>query len=262
MKLTCTCGASIEVEEIDPDRCSPDEFERRRASRRNNLNMFNAEHAPCIRAWCEAIRTWPRCERVKDRVIPHVPISTFMPVHDSNLCQKCGGVKPEYQRHPGYLTHRCTCQPPGPYARFRAAVKEGKRIYYLDPYGRMSNTASPEIGFFPAKPECYFIEGVDIPPQPTRDWLDKHGVELTGECRRPMHKDLWHGMSGKLWGPGEGNVASIGDFSGRRWIVKRKDDDGFEKWFTDSREACILSKDGLKGMAHYIWTAAQEAAKK
>lgn len=66
---------------------------------------------------------------------------------------------------------------------------------------------------------CNFITPIE-PPKPPQDWLDKHGVELTGECRLVRAGDLYYSLA-------YSHVALCrydhDELSGRYWILRKKE---------------------------------------
>lgn len=232
MKLTCCCGASIEVDEIDP-RLDQVEFERRRISRRNNLDLFDTTHAPCLAKWRENCRP-SAGQLIYDRVFfGNLPtISAWKP---------------------------------DPYARFRDAIREGKRVF-VEGFTQHTKGKMIPLGEYPLKweasPDIFFIEGVDIPTQPTKDWLDKYGVGLNGECKVPdFDKDEWCAPRDLEYGPPvHAGVPNPNYYSGRRWIVRKVEkDDGFDAWWAGDGWNVCYGQNKQKELFRKVWTAAQKA---
>lgn len=126
---------------------------------------------------------------------------------------------------------------PDPYARFRDAIRDGKRVFHrAKASGHMLSVEVPGMsvndfvrdGIYV---DDFFIEGVDIPEQPTQGWLNDR-YALTGECRVPRERELWAGVapSGVPIGPLDGICADPA-FQGRRWIVRKRVDQPAERMF-------------------------------
>ena len=137
------------------------------------------------------------------RVVPHIAADLNV-AKGIVRCQECG-----YE------------EPSDPYQRFREAIRDGKRVFRVHAAGTTGIVMASYLHLWAA--DCLNVEGIDIPMQPTPEWLDRNGVELTGECRVPDLWELWASadLSGVM-GESCADLAFISDFSGRRWIVRKK----------------------------------------
>lgn len=75
------------------------------------------------------------------------------------------------------------------WAALLQAQADGKPLEYMDWNHGEWVPASLRPTDFGGSPEKWRI-APDLPPKPSQEWLDKHGVELTGECRRPTENEL------------------------------------------------------------------------
>lgn len=190
MKLTCCCGASIELGEDA-------EYPAHGGAPRCVVE-FRQYHEPCILAWRRSVimEVSPGCTPRSDKDTQTMPHPNYY-----------GNWRKRYQR-------------------FRDAISEGKRVFHL--VGGLLHATLPMIaddGTAPPSEEL-FIDGVDVPPRPPKDVLNAFGYRLTGECRSPKPGERYCAITdsgvvivnaaGAL--PGFTNTA----FSGRRWILKRE----------------------------------------
>lgn len=166
-----------------------------------------------------------------------------------------------YKERNGFASH----PPPDPYARFRDAIREGKRVF-VEGFTQHTKGKMIPLGEYPLKweasPDIFFIEGVDIPTQPTKDWLDKYGVGLNGECKVPdFDKDEWCAPRDLEYGPPvHAGVPNPNYYSGRRWIVRKVEkDDGFDAWWAGDGWNVCYGQNKQKELFRKVWTAAQKA---
>lgn len=241
MKRTCICGASIEIKHDDEQHSA--------------IREFRAEHAKCLSLWHDSMRR--KGGEIQNNMISDVPITNYY------------------------------TKPPDLYSRFRDAIRDGKRVFFTQKAKRetlvqttLEHLTDVNPRFTSLTVEGMLIEGIDIPVQPTQEWLDYYGQELTGECRKPKDGDVWVS-------PGDGSSDPMphrdtdasrpdGRFGGRRWIVRERTkaeklrdlgtavertfgDDGFEKWWNECGSRLI--HDRAKVAAMIAWRAAQEAKK-
>lgn len=63
----------------------------------------------------------------------------------------------------------------------------------------------------------------ELPPKPSQEWLDKHGVELTGEFRIPVNGEIWVSENNDeaLHLPSGGEVPPYYGI-GARWILRKR----------------------------------------
>lgn len=248
MRLTCCCGASIEWDNDDVDeRVRADDFQNRHAccpGKRIFVPMYTVH---CDSSGQEMFRRCTTCGGIiKPPSIPYhkgmtlcgcEKIRVTLPIdHElvqklcrrDGICGQCGGALTFHDYVVGSSLITCTCKP-DPYQRFRDAIREGKRVWY-DQHGIMSAVCYTPLDFSILKSldaSRLFIEGVDIPVQPTQEWLDRKHRKLTGECRHPLNGEEWQGLPGGadgcLCNTENARVGHIGiGFSGRRWIVRKK----------------------------------------
>jgi hypothetical protein len=69
----------------------------------------------------------------------------------------------------------------------------------------------------------------ELPPKPPQEWLDRKGVELTGECREPRvtdnayasysYQDIWRQGIDKLFAT---HPDIKNHYNGKRWILRKK----------------------------------------
>lgn len=77
-------------------------------------------------------------------------------------------------------------------------------------------------------PQLYRIAPDPPPNKPSQEWLDKHGVELTGECRVAVTGELTHcidfGTTKPLYDSGPLTIHTLANvaYSSPRWILRRK----------------------------------------
>lgn len=263
MKLTCCCGASIEFDYGD-------------SSERVRADEFQKHHAPCPERWRASIPEPTFADKILGKIylnpafyrdlrdFPSAdkwlqkPIVQHGDQAIKGICCHCGSSM-VYRRIDGITVICYTCcklnvEPlsPDPYARFKVAMDAKKRVFEIpNSDGLPAVQIKHPAHLIRFEADKLYIEGLDIPVQPTKDYLDKQGVELNGECRIPKAREIYAPSDSGL------NCCLYG---GRRWILKRKQPDaGFEKWWTE-RGRLILLVEG-KVAAFVGWTAAQEAQK-
>lgn len=201
MKLTCCCGASIEVE--NPLR----DLNHTELNGEPQLVEFKRVHAPCLALWREKIEG----PRIKPIIWPRLRLNPLFYTLEEMRDR---------------MDANCVI-PADAFGRFRDAIRDGRRVFFRDRAGQCISGVVLVEGYDYARrgitPDMYLIEGVDIPTQPTQEWLDKHGVELTGRCEVPHESDYWvcAGMHDDVHGPGRFRLG-YNRFAGRRWIVRIK----------------------------------------
>lgn len=253
MKITCSCGASIEI----GDNPSADEY--------RELKEFKAGHpATCGKKRDLEMVWWRKLEyqtpppveawykvRLKHRRagMPEVetvfwggncfsvegvdwwldqPMATptggepMISLHDLIINNKMTNgqmltmLKEERIMVPASLVKYAGEQTAGgssdPYLPFKDAMDAKKRVWFENDDGIME---LPDALYMLSRPvNRLFIEGEDIPMQPTQDPGPK---ELTGECRVPGKGELFHMRFERSY-----EELDLRWYSGRRWICRNK----------------------------------------
>lgn len=301
MKLTCLCGMSIEVENVLQDRDTTP------CGALPQLDQFKADHQPCLDRWREKAIFVPmytvHCDSAGKtvRVTPSVfdgikldeqrcqvfdfMLSTLkqayyellrMPMDSERirlqgtLSRLRDAIADAEGRDAEAVQNEYEAKASDPFARFREALNDGKRVWVDPGDGILHKCERPsDIG----GRRDYFVESVDIPTQPTQEWLDRHGVELTGECRRPeRQKDSrWAGaQNDNPWLCSWTNeIPAVGDYNGRRWILRKKVDTsafnvapqgtdvGFDAWIdslsSDTLRNALNSDAASRSIVRSLW---------
>lgn len=286
MRLTCCCGASIETD-VPEFKLA---MQTTLGEPRTIVDRFKADHAECLDHWRAEIHrsgVWGKSiadmasEDLRDYLRTYKPVPPAF--HSAPLVEFTKEALAWMQTFPGMIPtfklsiddarkmvsfEKKAAFAPDPYARFRAAIREGKRVFRLSRDGKMELYIAANdtrlIGYaFEDKVEVYFIESVDIPVQPTQDWLDEIGYESSGECRAPKPGEQYCAITDSGIVTRRVDIpVELPHFSGRRWIVRKKQaDDGFEKWYEENKLS--LAFETNPRYSHTVlkrtWTAAQKA---
>lgn len=111
-------------------------------------------------------------------------------------------------------------------AALHEAQDAGKTTQYWHLYDGWVDRRIEAISLNEFLPHCWRVKP-DEPAKPSQEWLDKHGVELTGECRVAVDGELTHsvdfGTANARYDLGPMIITTIqGVECCPRWILRRK----------------------------------------
>lgn len=106
--------------------------------------------------------------------------------------------------------------------------------------------SSPNFGTYAGR--RWILRKKVLPPKPSEAWLQRHNVELTGECRIPEAGEQvvsWNGVAGIEdsyivdWKEGQSKYLELSGPGSVRWILRKKTEPKEEKFLV-----MVLSRDG------------------